>query len=257
MLKWVMATHPMSYHELRAAIARPEPPEPVACPVCRLARRALLLWIEDLVYSFGVDPQVRREVRVARGLCSRHAHLLTEIRGMALGVSLIHLDVIDTVCEDLENRTAAPPGSAASADLADGLMARLRRGAAVARLREGIRSAVAPARSCLACEHQREVEELYLTTLLRHIGDAELAAAFAASPGLCLPHFNQAAALASDAPTLRLLIDAERHCLLRLRDELAEFARKNDHRNLGERVGPEADAWIRSIDHVTAMGSLR
>jgi hypothetical protein len=74
---------------------------------------------------------------------------------------------------------------------------------------------------------------------------------------LCLPHFNQAAALAPDAPTLRLLIDAERQCLLRLRDELAEFARKNDHRNLGERVGPEADAWIRSIDQVTALVSLR
>jgi hypothetical protein len=255
MLEWAMTSHSMAYHELLAATARPDEAEPVACPVCRLARRALLLWIEDLVYSFGVDPQVRREVRLGRGLCNRHAHLLTEIRGMPLGVSLIHLDVIDTVCEELAKGTAAPQGLVVPG--ARGLIERLRRGAAVLRAKEAVRAAVAPAQTCLACEHQREVEELYLQTLLRHLSEAELAAAFAASPGLCLPHFQQATDLAPDVPTLRLLIDMERECLARLRDELAEFARKNDHRNLGERVGREADAWIRSIDQVTGLDGVR
>lgn len=247
----------MPYHELLAAITRPDPAESAACPVCRLARRALLLWIEDLVYSFGVDPQVRREVRLARGLCNRHAHLLTEIRGMALGVSLIHLDVIDTVREELEKEAGESQMPDGREDATRGPVARLRRGATVSRLKQRARSAVAPARSCLACEHQREVEELYLQTLLRHLGEAELAVAFAASPGLCLPHFDQAAGLAPDAPTLRRLISAQRAHLARLRDELAEFARKNDHRHLDERVGPEADAWIRSIDHVAALDGLR
>jgi hypothetical protein len=241
----------MPYHELLATLAHADRSEPAACPVCRLAQRALLLWIEDLVYSFGVDPQVRREVRLSRGLCNRHAHLLVEIRGVALGVSLIHLDVIDTVCEDLEKEAGAGIGGA------QGLRDRLRRGAAILRLKDAVRAAVAPRRSCLACEHQREVEELYLQTLLRHLDEAGLAAAFAASPGLCLPHFSQAAGLASDARTLRLLAGAEREHLARLRDELAEFARKNDHRNLGERVGPEADAWIRSIGQVSGLGGVR
>jgi hypothetical protein len=252
-----MTSHPLPYHELLAAIARTDPVEPVACPVCRLARRALLLWIEDLVYSFGVDPQVRREVRLARGLCNRHAHLLTEIRGMALGVSLIHLDVIDSVCEELEKELVAPQTPATSGGAAGSLMARLRRGAALLRLKEAVGAAVAPGRTCLACEHQREVEELYLQTLLRHIGDAELVAAFAASPGLCLPHFDQAAGLAPAAPTLRLLVGLEHERLTRLRDELAEFARKNDHRNISERVGAEADAWIRSIDQVSGLDGVR
>jgi hypothetical protein len=237
----------MAYHELLAATAHADPSEPVACPICRLARRALLLWIEDLVYSFGVDPQVRREMRLARGLCNRHAHLLVEIRGMALGVSLIHLDLIDTVCEEL----------AAHERAGYGLGGRLRRGADLRRLKETVRAAITAGRTCLACAHQREVEELYLQTLLRHLVEPELSAAFAASPGLCLPHFNQAAGLASDAITLRLLLSAERERLLRLRDDLAEFARKNDHRNFGERMGAEADAWIRSIDQVSGLSGLR
>lgn len=249
-----MPTFSMPYHELLATFARPDPAEPAACPVCRLAWHALLLWIEDLVYSFGVDPQVRREVRLSRGLCNRHAHVLTEIRGMALGVSLIHLDVIDTVCEELGRGIAAPASGSAGST---GLMERLRRGGAVLRLKEFVRAAVAPARICLACEHQREVEELYLRTLLRHLREAELSSAFAASPGLCLPHFQQAAALATDAATLRLLVSVERERLAALRDELAEFARKNDHRNLDERVGAEADAWIRSIDQVSGLRGLR
>ena len=117
--------------------------------------------------------------------------------------------------------------------------------------------ALAPQGTCLACLHQLLVEESYLGTLWRYLNDEALAAAFRASPGLCLPHLRQTLPGAPDADALRRLIEIELECLGRLRAELRELTRKFDHRFKHEAVGAEGDAWLRSIAIVSGKRGIR
>ena len=173
-----------------------------------------------------------------------------------MGVALIHEDIIDTVMEGLAQ--AAPradarvklPFAAKIAGIVP-LEPRSRRAAVKA---DHVLASRGP---CLACRHQLLVEESYLGTLWRYLDDATLAAAFRASPGLCLPHLRQTLPGAPNLDALRRLIEIELECLGRLRAELRELTRKFDHRFKHETVGAEGDAWLRSIAIVSGKRGIR
>ena len=204
-----MDTKPAPYHELLRVmtVVDPQDPTPPACPICKLVRKGLLTYLDDLIYSTGVDPQVRRELRLARGLCNRHAHLFTEVVGLALGVTLIDWDVIDTVIEELgkhkdmkTQRTL--PGLGQVLDRI--ALGRLRG------QREQLLGALRPSRGCMACEHQLNLEKIYVNALLEHLYDDPLQAALRASRGLCIPHYGQAVEWAPDAARLASITEIER-----------------------------------------------
>jgi hypothetical protein len=247
---------PAPYHELLRVLTTVDPQDdaPPGCPVCKLVRKALLAYLDDLIYSCGVDPAVRKKLRLARGLCNRHAHLFKEVIGLALGVTLIHWDVVDTVNEAVARcLTDGGEGEARTLPGPD-LLARLRARAMQPRLR--LLASLRPQQPCMACEHQLSAERIYLGALLTHL-DETLLAALRASPGLCLPHFEQALEWAEDRRVARQVCEVENACLTRLSAELQELARKFDHRMQSEKIGPEADSWRRAIDQVTGLRGLR
>ncbi len=232
-------------------VVDPRASSPPGCPICGLVHAGLLAYLDDLIYSTGVDPHVRREIRLARGLCNRHAHLFTEVVGLALGVTLVGWDVIDTVREELAKHkgTGLPDPSSG---LAERLGLRGLKGA-----RERLIAALRPTRPCMGCEHQLTIERIYIRTLLEHLDDDTLQASLRASPGLCLPHFAQAIEWAPDARRLGVMSEIEQAALTRLSAELQELARKYDHRHQHEPVGAEGDSWRRAIDQISGARGVR
>ncbi len=243
---------PLAYHELSKVLAAPPDFGHQLCPVCRLVTASVHHFLDGFIYSLTTDPEVRGKVRQARGFCNEHAGELQQITGVGLGVALINCDVLDTVLEEIARSAGrAAPGIAGT------LTGLLRRRAGVTRLVARLRAPLRPRRQCIACTQQKIAEETYLTTLLRNLDDNALCTAFRTSPGLCLPHFDQALGLARDAQTLSALVDLETGCLARLRDDLAELARKYDYNFRHELLGAERDAWLRSLDQIAGKRGIR
>jgi hypothetical protein len=57
--------------------------------------------------------------------------------------------------------------------------------------------------------------------------------------------------------TLAQLVDLQRRTMGELRDELAEFIRKNDYRFRHEGFGKEGDSWLRAIGIICGEQDVR
>jgi hypothetical protein len=112
--------------------------------------------------------------------------------------------------------------------------------------------ALAPQIPCPVCVAVQKSENYLIQALVKHLtGPDNLAAAYQASDGLCLPHFRLAVAAVPHEESFTALVEAQKAVWLRLRADLAEFIRKNDHRFRGEQFGVEGDAWLRAIEAVS------
>jgi hypothetical protein len=248
---------PIPYHDLMRALVPGAETESPGCPICQLVTESVARHLDDLIFFSAVKPDIRAEIRAARGFCNEHASQLTQLIGKGLGVALIHEDIIDTVMEALEATVPPARGAPERSPLAAKVTGIVPSGPRTRRASARIVHVLEPRGSCLACRHQLLVEESYLGTLWRYLDDAALAAALRASPGLCLPHLRQALQAAPDEAALRRLIEIQIECLGRLRAELRELTRKFDHRFNHETVGPEGDAWLRAINQVSGKRGIR
>jgi DNA-binding transcriptional MerR regulator len=88
---------------------------------------------------------------------------------------------------------------------------------------------------------------LALPAFARALKLDELAQAYAASHGFCLPHLQQILDHVEDPAALELLLTLTHARLQAIDAELAEYIRKNDHRFNHEPWGSERDAWKRVI----------
>jgi hypothetical protein len=80
---------------------------------------------------------------------------------------------------------------------------------------------------------------------------------YESSEGLCFGHLARAVehALDSDEEDIaRLLLDDCRERLVRVRDQLAEFDRKRDHRYAAEPKGEEQRSWTEVIRRYVGEG---
>jgi len=206
------------------------------CPVCRLSLMTARRYLADILYEFVNDPGIRDGIRHARGYCNEHAWWMANDRVHQLGIALIQQDMVETIL-------------AATEPLRNGRNARQSAQELLKRLQ--------PTAECPVCAHVRTMEDIVLCALLKYIGDPDLAAALENSDGLCLAHFSRALELMNDADTLKRLMALQRNTLTRLRDELAEFIRKNDYRFRDEEFGKEGDSWRRAIGIVSSGRGVR
>jgi len=206
------------------------------CPICHMSLKMARRYVDSILYEYVNDPGVRDEIRKSRGYCNEHAWWMTEVHGAGLGVAILQRDIVQTVLE----LTETLPNGRSARSSAQELLKRLQ-----------------PTAECPVCAHRRTMEDIALDTLLRHIGDQELAAALAGSAGLCLPHFSRALELVDDAEALKQLVALQQHMLAELRDDLAEFIRKNDYRFREEGFGKEGDSWRRAIGIVSGERGVR
>ncbi len=149
-------------------------------------------------------------------------------RGSVLGTTIIYRDVVNTLIKTLESAAEAP--------------ARWRGGGKQALIRNLAATAVCP-----ACRLEEDATQRAAKTLLKHLREPDIHAAYVAAGGLCLPHLQATLAYASD-DAARTLAGWQAAATQPLRDELDELIRKHDHRFAREPVSArEADAWERGV----------
>jgi len=218
------------YFDLIEAFSEP------GCPVCRVSLELARHYVDSILYEYVNDPGVRDEIRKSHGYCNEHAWWMLDVGGAGLGIAIFQRDIVQTVLdltETLPNGRNAPQS-------AQELLKRLQ-----------------PTAECPVCAHRRTMDDITLDTLLQHIGDEKLARALVGSAGLCLPHFSRALELVDNAEALKQLVALQQSTLTRLRDDLAEFIRKNDYRFRDEGFGKEGDSWRRAIGIVSGERGVR
>lgn len=229
-----------SYHELREAL------EQEGCALCRLVRRVVRRYLDNLLYENVNDSEVRSGFRRARGFCNLHAWQMYEEHD-ALGTAILYRDVLQDVAKRLADPAALPAAA--------GLWQWLRRTPPLAG-RGGPLADLSPRQPCPACQVRESAEMIYGQTLLEHLDDREVRADLARSAGLCLPHLRQVVEMADPAAAAEL-IALQREAWLRLLGELGEFIRKQDYRFRDEPVGTEGDSWIRALALVSGQPGVR
>jgi hypothetical protein len=175
-------------------------------------------------------------VRAARGFCPTHAwHIQDELNASALGIAVLYEGVVRTVLKDMGD----PNPRGGKKEVAQAL------------------SALTPQAPCPACTHQATVEEHLLRNLLEHLHEAEFAASFGQSEGLCMPHLRQALENKHGRPVAKAhLIAIQQAIWEKLRSDLEEFRDKHDYQRANEIMGDEGTSPRRAIEQTVGARGL-
>ena len=177
------------------------------CPICRLANRSVVRYLDVLAYENVNDPGTREKLRAARGFCNCHAWRYVEETRDLLGTAIIYRDVLHSVVEAIKTQS--------SPDLAQQIASLIRPSAADTCGDRGLAATLAPAGECPACRARAGSVENYSHTLLEHLPEPDFRAAYETSAGLCYPHFRRALRLVGERPGLKVLVDIEEALLKR------------------------------------------
>ncbi|MBK8985075.1 MAG: hypothetical protein IPM39_03185 [Chloroflexi bacterium] len=202
------------------------------CALCTLGRTAVANFMDSMLYEYVNDTEMQQRLTEAHGFCATHSRLLLTYHN-ALGITILY----NAIFRQLE--TELPQGQEESASWFDRLAGQMGHDSSPKHL-----AAHAP---CPACQIRDETAERALNVLHAHQQDADLAAAWQTSDGLCLPHLRQALDTL-DGPAYAMLLSHQRQIWQTLRVQLSEFIRKNDHRFQHEGFSEESDAWRRAVE---------
>lgn len=220
-----------TFFELLDALDQP------GCPLCRLAQGSVRQYFSSLGYEQVNDVELRAELRAGGGFCPRHAWSFLEDSGNRLGVAIVYRDLLHHARIGLKSGRRSAGG---------GLGRRLAR--LLAGGREPAPDGRPPAHPCSACRAEAEAETRYRSTLLEHLGEADVRERYAAAGGLCLPHLGRSLEAGPSVEDLAWLRrDAETR-LGSLVAELDEYIRKHDYRFRRESWGDERDAPQRGVE---------
>lgn len=215
------------------------------CPVCRLEQQSVERYLDNQFYENVNSPAWRDRLRTSHAFCHEHAWLSVNKRlGDALGFSIIYHDIVNSVLRQLNEveRTAQSPRRRAR--LSGQLPESLRN------LIEKVLAALTPRKRCPVCEHRDQISRNVISALLEDLPSSEMTDALQASEGLCLPHLKLALGQIKDGSIYESLLVIHRTKLESLKNELAEFIRKNDYQAIKEGFGAEGDAWLRAISMI-------
>lgn len=229
-----------TYFELRDAMLRG------GCPVCPLASSAATRYMDALLFESVTDPDARLVFAASQGVCNPHAWQMVESGG-ASGIAIVYRGILN----DVRRALAADTGRAEPSGLS-----RLWRGLGGPSDGDDTWPALRPTQSCPACRARDERAALLVDVLLDHVGDDEMAQAYRASAGLCLPHLRLALGRARDTTPRARLAALQVAVWQRLDDELAELIRKFDYRFAREPMGEEGDTWIRAVEAIAGRRGL-
>jgi hypothetical protein len=228
------------YDELLAALAEP------GCAVCRLLDGSSDRLVDAILFEMVNDVGVREELNAARGYCRRHAALLVRT-GSALGSATMMQGVLKMLIRTLDANAIDAAGASRLRALARSVNSGMSHPAT-----RQLAADLSPQTACPLCANEVVVERQLIDTLLAQMTPGgELAAVYAASDGLCLPHFRNTVARGLPGPNLSALLAAQRAIWVRLEAELEEFLRKSDHRFRHEPFGGERDSWRRALSAVS------
>ncbi len=228
------------YDELLAALAEPD------CAMCRLLDASSDRLVGAILFEMVNDVGVREELNAARGYCRRHSELFVRT-GSALGSATMMQGVLKMLIRTLDAAHIDQVGASRLRSLARSANVGVSHPAA-----RQLADDLSPKTLCPICANEAEVFNQVADTLLNQIvPGSELAEAYGASSGLCLPHFRGVVERGLPGPNLTTLVAAQRAIWMRLEAELEEFLRKSDHRFRHEKFGEERDSWQRAIGAIS------
>ena len=225
----------VTYYELLDAFGKP------GCPVCCNLERGSLKALSDMLYEQVTDPASRRRLVESRGYCNWHAWMLPKVQNSPLGSALIYRHLLMEALEHLKKSLGSIQGQSRWQRVWEWFTRKHGGSTTLLDWWSG-------KRQCPLCVLVRQSEQESLRTILHFIGEAEFAAGFERSAGLCLAHLCEAAVIGRDHPNLRGLLTAHEARWSALAEELEEFARKCDYRFATEAVGQEGSSWRRALD---------
>jgi len=223
-----------TYHQLRKAFEQP------GCPICQLVQRGVQGYLKSLFYENVNDPETRLELRHTQGFCYDHAWLLLDAEiGDALGTSIIYHDVL--------NFTIKAMGQVAEQDqnAHQGFGSRLF--PKLAGQGKSLGAIIQPKKRCPVCAERDTTTRLTIGVFASSLADLTFCDAFEHSPGVCFPHLAMTFEHIRDAQAYKNLLRISTKQYGDIRQELAEFIRKNDYRFRDEKIGTEGTAWRRVI----------
>jgi hypothetical protein len=217
------------------------------CPVCSLALRSVEAYLDSVSHEGGVtDPEVRDRIRESHGFCNEHAYLWLQGQHI-LGTAIIYEDVLNHLAGELRSLHFEKRGWLSGVPALPGLGGKGGRDL----------EALAPHRECLACRSLAEAEGLITDVLLESLREPEFGRAYAASPGLCLPHLRSALGSARQEGAFKLLQEAALARHEALGRELREIIRHHDYRFSREPWGEERGAERRAVRHAVGERGIR
>ncbi len=197
------------------------------CAVCHCATQAEDRFFRAALYERVVEVPFRERLRETGGFCARHAQALLAYRD-PLATAILYGDLLRQRRELLARwRDTRLPLRA--------------RGPAWARPDEAALS-----RRCMACAITAEAERRACAVLATGLGQGRLGEAWAASPGLCWPHFAMARPRCGGAAR-RLLDDVEAQRLQALGADVQALIDSFDYRSDGQRPPQVESAWRRAV----------
>jgi hypothetical protein len=196
------------------------------CVLCRLAEEDTQRYLETWKDEEFTEVDVREELRRSKGFCHTHTRQLVQM-GASLSLAVAYRDVITDAIEQLQQAQKGQRRHWFEA-------------------RRELAGVSAP---CPACRKKEQSLTRLIVALRAALPDRAFSETFAASSGLCLPHFQLAYELRPlDGIDiwLPLLRNAQLGCLQRLEGQLAEMIRKHDYRFKDEPRGTEMASWQRA-----------
>jgi len=205
------------------------------CAVCLLLKRYDVRRLDALLYESVNDVFVRDMIRKSLGFCNYHSSVMGEIAasvggdllsasGAPLGIGMIHIDLVETIIQQLKVGT---------------ILNRVRRHSRDQR------------EICPICRGRGELELAYLQTIVRGVSDFDFREKYLKADGLCATHLIKALKLQDPYVNRQTLAAIETLQLERLAEDLREFIRKHDYRYSKEGSGKEADSWLRALRKIS------
>ncbi|MBZ0299460.1 MAG: DUF6062 family protein [Anaerolineae bacterium] len=226
---------PMDYFEVVEAFPRS------GCVLCNLLRRDVDRFIDGLVYGFMDTDEMRAAFSEARGVCSEHGWLLKQNKfGNVLGIAKLYAATLDEVLSVIESTPsqAAPQKRSKLNQLLSG-----DRPGSAAPLADRLE----PTARCMVCERLDEREADYVQIFDQYLLDERFRQAFAASDGLCLPHFRSVLRRVTDPARIETLLTTQTRIWTALQAEVESFASKQNYEHIDELTETEGDSWVRAI----------
>jgi hypothetical protein len=223
------------------------------CPLCYLWTKFEARHMENLLTNEVVmDPDFRQKIRLAKGFCNYHTHLLHKTAHTpgvldGLGYALYMKDIVESILESLGLVRLESLSKLENKTNINILSWREKRRHILLRLYKAMNHAILGERRCPACESLGSSNEIHLDTLLQMLDDDDFRKEFQ-SKALCLPHFLssvdmvRSSKLRNSADVARALLEVEKNGLQTAANYLSEFMRKQDWNARNEPRGPEANA---------------
>jgi len=229
----------LCYFDLWDAFQKP------GCAVCILVERQSLRYLDALLYERVNDVGTRERLRASLGFCNWHAWKALDVQHCSLGLGIIYGDILKRVEERLTKVKNFFP-----VDIP--FISKIFRRDEVFLRNPYLR----PKQRCPACQHVRFFEKFFLETLLDFISEADFERQFNHSSGVCFSHLTQAAEQYPRHKNMPLIIKKQMQKFESLRNEVAEFIRKQDYQYHEEPRGSERDSWKRALEMVAGKREI-